>query len=93
MHTGFLALSPHHRPDITEILLNRTQNPKSPIHLPKNQIKLIVLNHFFQCLNFIINFEYWHRLLPYFTFSSDFLWHGADRRDTAFFLILFLRST
>ena len=47
MHTGFLSLSPHHPPDITEILLKRTQNPKSAIHLSKNQIKLMALNHFF----------------------------------------------
>ena len=47
MHTGFLSLSPKHRPDITEVLLKRTQNPKSSIHLSKNQIKLIALNHFF----------------------------------------------
>ena len=59
MHTGFLSLSPQHRPEITEMLLKRTQNPKSAI-------KLMALNHFFQCLNIIINFENWHRLFPGF---------------------------
>ena len=47
MHTGFLSLSPQHRPDITEILLKRTPNPESSIHLSKNQIKVMALNHFF----------------------------------------------